>query len=69
MPFRFSSDGSQQLLFSDTRAAQTVILLLTFKSRHGKGRLAYKSIPFRVYELGLTNFASSMSQIEVFILI
>ena len=59
----------QQLLFSDTRAAQTLILLLAFKSRHGKGQLAYKSIPFRVYELGLTNFASSMSQIEVFILI
>ena len=59
----------QQLLFSDTRAAQTVILLLTFQSRHGRGQLAYILVPFRVNELGLTNFASSMSQIEVFILI
>ena len=56
----------QQLLFSDIRAAQSVILLLTFKSRHGKGQLAYISVPFKVYKLGLTNFACSTSQIEVF---
>ena len=59
----------QQLLFQDTNAAQTMILLLTFQSGHGRGQLAYISVPFRVYKLGLTNFASSISQIEVFILI
>ena len=58
----------QQLLFSDIRAAQTVILLLTFMER-AKAQLAYISVPFRVYELGLTSFAGSMTQIEVFILI
>jgi hypothetical protein len=57
----------QQILFSDTRAVQTVILLLTFQSRYGRGHLAYISVPFRVCELGLTNFTGSMSQFEVFI--
>ena len=44
-----------------------MILLLTFKSRYGKGQKANASVPFRVYELGLTNFAISMSQIAVVI--
>ena len=69
---RFSLDCPKSLpaiIVLRSRVAQTVIQLLTFKSRHGKGQIwQYASIPFRVCVLGLTNFASSMSQIAVVIL-
>lgn len=52
-----------------SRVALTVIPLLTFKLRYGKGQIWHNAtIPFRVYDLGLTNIASSMSQIAVVIL-
>jgi hypothetical protein len=72
MSFRLSSDCPKSppaIVILRSRVAQTVIPLLTFKSRHGKGQSwQYASIPFRVYDLGLTNIAGSMSQIVVVIL-
>ena len=70
--FRFSSDCPNSLaanVILRIRVAQTVIPLLTFKSRHGKGQgWQDATIPFRVYNLGLTKFAGSMSQFAVVIL-
>jgi hypothetical protein len=69
---RLSSDYPISLPAIDilrSRVALTVIPLLTFKLRHGKGQNWHNAaIPFRVYDLGLTNIASSMSQIAVVIL-
>ena len=69
---RLSSDYPKSLPAIDilrSRVALTVIPLLTFKLRYGKGQIWHNAtIPFRVYDLGLTNIASSMSQIAVVIL-
>jgi hypothetical protein len=69
---RFSSDYPKSLpaiVILRSRVTLTVIPLLTFKLRHGRGqKLANATIPFRVYDLGLTNIVSSMSQIAVVIL-
>ena len=70
--FRFSSNCSYSLPAIDIpriRVAQTVMLLLTFQSRYRKGQSWQNiTILFSAYVLGLTNFASSMSQIVVVIL-
>src|SRR5882762_5692536 len=62
---RLSSDYPISLPAIDilrSRVALTVIPLLTFKLRHGKGQNWHNAaIPFRVYDLGLTNIASSES--------
>jgi len=69
---RLSSDypiSLPAIVILRSRVALTVIPLLTFKLRHGKGQIWHNAaIPFRVYDLGLTNIASSMSQIAVVIL-